>query len=257
MRSRWTHLFLLLTLLFASQRSMAVVIRYNDEASFTSAATIASISTFDSLVTTSSSGRLLPETFNYLNIALDGTLYSTDQCTNVCWAGETGFGGFPSLPGLISNAIGDNVLTFGAGQWVTDFGFQFLSGGNSLWEIFVTELDGTVTQFSFGDASARGPFSQYFGFSSAIGIGQILVRDDPSDNGATNWSYDNVARSAILGGSVLPNCLPTNQPGGPISATCPQLGGIPVPVTSVPEPTTLSMISLGLLGVFLRRRRTV
>lgn len=126
------------------------------------------------------------------------------------------FGGTVSSPNDFgSNRIAEDFLTFGAGGYVHGVGFWFggLSGGLPVphWEILVEETDGNIATEDVPDMT----FPKYFGFSSPLGINMVTLHIFGGlGTGGSNWSIDNVSRTEII-----------------------------------PEPSTLVLLVLGLLGV--------
>lgn len=210
-------------------QEVRALVLYNSEAVFLAEAPIASVETFDTYIT--NYGFITP------SIVIDGVSYSTNECTNRCW---TFYSNNVSPPnGLISNAIGENVIRFGTSRYVEAIGFWFNGGvassgntGPAFWGIQVTETNGLLTSLPIQALGA-----QYFGFVSETGISRVTIRDNPEIHGASNWILDNVARAEILGGTALADSTPVPPPA---------LGGPDGPA-GVPEPGTVALLSLGLL----------
>jgi hypothetical protein len=76
-------------LLFSSV-AQAALITFGDEVDFLAATDIVSITTFDGFITPTPTGSENIQTYQYMNTAVDGVLYSTDECTNSCWSGDIG-----------------------------------------------------------------------------------------------------------------------------------------------------------------------
>lgn len=238
------------TLLVLHQASAtAAIVVYSTDSSFLSTAPALSTENFNSF--TNNYGFTSPV------IALGGVEYSTTECTNRCWTFD---GSFVSGNSLLSNALGVDTLSFGTNRYVDALGFWFTSGATGpgllspLWEIFVEETDGTSTYVPI-DTPSLGPVIKYYGFVSTVGISKVTVRDYPLDNGSSQFAFDNVSRSAILGGSQLEDSVPVPPPGlgGPDGPIC--VPG-PCPV-GIPEPSTLSIGLLGLAAMLRARRRSL
>jgi hypothetical protein len=149
-----------------------------------------------------------PRTLIYSpRVNIDQVVYETDgPCpgpgTPACWTIGIHIGpGYVSPPNdfgaNFGNGISEHRISFGPHREVHAIGFWFLTGGvfpPPRWEIIVHEIDGNDTVETVEFTSGQ----RYFGFVSNVGIGTLTVRDLPGDVGAANWSYDDVARSAVF-----------------------------------------------------------
>ena len=214
--------FLAISICLAFHPAKALVI-FDDVASFSAQAQIESTTDFNSF---SVHTVLAP------HVIFDGVLYATAGSN---WIGDPGHA-LAVTPTLISANIDDNSLSFGPGRHVLDFAFELFKGNSRLMDIEITELDGSRTQFSL-----TGPFlgetPRFLGFSSDTGIIEVTAKDNPLDSTGGNWSFDNVMRSGILG---------TDGPLPPLTI---------LPPYPIPEPTTLALFGIGLLGLGVLRRR--
>lgn len=241
----------ILTLLYCIvPTTNAGLITYDSEVDFLAAAPIVSTETFDGFATNYG--------FTHKVISLDGLIYSTESCTNRCWTFDSNYKTTPNS--LISNSASTNTIMFGPSRWVEALGFWLLTGSSNdnpvvRWEILIKELDSTNTLVSV--PTPLPPGQSYFGFYSDIGISKVLVRDFAGTSGASNWKFDNVSHSAILGGDPFPNCEPVAPPalGGPGNIT----GGSCVAGVAEPydasEPATITLFCLGLAGLGFARRK--
>lgn len=215
--------WLILNLIAVVGPASADPIVFTDEASFVASPAVRNIETFDSF--RQNFGFTTPQ------IALGGVQFTTATCTNRCWTFDSST--FTPPNGLISNAISDDVLSFGAGRYSTALGFSFQSTAfGPGWTIAIRELNGSVTNHDIGPLDAVEPI--YVGFLSDRGIVDVTIANRPGGI-MSNWRLDDVARGTVLGGPTLPDSRP-----------------IPPPAL-VAEPTTLVLAASGLLG--LRRRR--
>jgi hypothetical protein len=185
--------------IMSSGHARAGVTVYDSESDFLNVAGIASTETFDAFP---------PHTLIYSpRVTIDQAIYETDgHCPGpgapACWTIGIHIGpGYVSAPNdfgaNFANGITEHRISFGTGSEVHAFGFWFLTGGifpPPQWEIIVHEIDGNDTvetvELTFGQL--------YLGFLSDVGIGALTVRDSPGETGASNWSYDDVSRSAVF-----------------------------------------------------------
>ena len=207
---------------------------YNSETNFFSASAIVSTETFDQF----STGTYISPT-----MAIDGVLYQTPASSWSFIGSPHTVVVSPPVALIARDSLDPATLSFGQGRYVDAFGFWFGSFTNyqsPLWSIDILETNGINTVVDITPQL----WSQYFGFISSVGIESITVGLLPPFGGArggVNWWYDNVSRSDVLGGTTLPDvydCLT-----------------YPDPASSVPEPSTIFLLGLGLAGVAVRQFR--
>lgn len=177
------------------------------------------------------------------------------QRTNTCSGCPEGFIG--------GHLLFDTALTPGAGSGVVTVPLTSVAGASNTL-IFDIILGGNPLEFHFGDANTQGPAIQ---FKNGVFNGLDFVQDF-SLNGKSfefsmwgkNWDiktlnsngvYSQLAASGHLniGDTGLTNQQVFNQVSEPIPGPSADLPA------SVPEPATLTLVGLGLLGFAATRRR--
>ncbi|SCY57259.1 PEP-CTERM sorting domain-containing protein [Nitrosospira sp. Nsp13] len=218
-------------------------------------------SIFALVLTAASSAHALPiyTTADFSGGVTNVTKFGSDlglQSTNTCSGCPEGFVG--------GHLLFDSALTPGAGSGVVTVPLTSVAGtSNNL--IFDIILGGNPLEFHFGDANTQGgPAIQ---FKNGVFNGLDFVRDfslngqsfELSMNGK-NWDiktlnsngvYSQLAASGHLntGNAGLTNQQVFEQVSEPIPDPSAELPA------SVPEPATLTLVGLGLLGFAAIRRR--
>ncbi|HEY9622882.1 MAG TPA: hypothetical protein V6C78_21170 [Crinalium sp.] len=200
------------TLFFGIGSSASAITLVKDKALFHNSNSIVSIETFDDFGTS---------IFPGASVTFDSVTYT--DLTAPFWVT-----GSVSPGALFSNAVAPNELSFGINQFTKAIGFDLIpfekvSITPSTFEFQVQETNGQTTTF----VSVPEPdVKNFFGFSSSKGIQKLTVLQPPSQDGATNFSFDNVSRAAITTATTT---------------------------TDVPEPSSiLSLVVFGLMGLGMK-----
>ena len=184
--------------------SQAVILS-TDETKFIDSSAIVSTETFNSMEDT---------IFPTKSVTIDSVTY-TDIAASSWAVEETNF----RIVALFStDSVEANTIEFEDKGFVKAIGFNIIPfGGKPFFEFTfdVQESRGGSTTFTSRPIPGH---KNFFGFSSGVGIQKIAVFQQLGQGGRTNWSYDDVSRSAI-----------------------------------VPEPTTLVLLCFGLTVVGLIR----
>ncbi len=147
---------------------------------------------------------------------------------------ETVWGAWFVADTIGSSANSVDRLSVGADRYVSHLGFKLQNGGifpEPHMVMKVLEIDGTNTHF---DLVGVADVNSYYGFSSATGIQEIRIFDYPQDSSSSNWTFDNVSHSPVMGGIPLED-------------------GITQPLLPVPELSSYYLILIGLGMLFVYR----
>jgi hypothetical protein len=109
---------------------------------------------------------------------------------------------------LFANALGDRTISFDGG-YVRSVGLIFRAVAVAAqFHFVVREIDGTLTDFVRLPNDGLTDFG-YLGFSSSIGIESVLVSQQQGQGFVTNFTFDDVSRSAVISfSSAVPVPVP-------------------------------------------------